>query len=135
MMFAGQIKQLGEELQMPQRKLAEALEFGTATTYCKIEKGERKVKSEHIFVIDEHLSFWFVEQVYSVVKDGKHAGKALNIVTKNCRMMPSVEYLMLAIHNDYLGNDDFSKIFQFFETLYINSRLQLPLKRIILIRD
>jgi transcriptional regulator with XRE-family HTH domain len=32
-----------------------------------------------------------------------------------------------------VDNDDFSKIFQFFETLYINGRLQLPLKGIVLI--
>jgi hypothetical protein len=48
-------------------------------------------------------------------------------------MMPSVDYLILAVRNDYRGNDDFSKIFQFFETLYINGRLQLPLKGIVLI--
>jgi hypothetical protein len=48
-------------------------------------------------------------------------------------MMHGVDYLMLAVRNDYRGNDDFSKIFQFFETLYINGRLQLPLKGIVLI--
>lgn len=48
-------------------------------------------------------------------------------------MMPSVEYLILAVRNDYRGNDDFNKIFQFFETLYINGRLKLPLKGIVLI--
>ncbi|MBL0309571.1 MAG: hypothetical protein IPP77_07835 [Bacteroidetes bacterium] len=48
-------------------------------------------------------------------------------------MMPSVNYLILAVRNDYRGNDDFSKIFQFFETLYINSRLKLPLEGIVLI--
>ncbi len=48
-------------------------------------------------------------------------------------MMPRVEYLILAVRNDYRGNDDFSKIFAFLETLYINGRLQLPLKGIVLI--
>jgi hypothetical protein len=48
-------------------------------------------------------------------------------------MMPNVEYLILAVRNDYRGNDDFSKIFQFFETLYINSRLKLPLHGIVLL--
>ena len=48
-------------------------------------------------------------------------------------MMPSVDYLILAVRNDYRGGDDFSRIFQFFETLYINGRLQLPLKGIVLI--
>jgi hypothetical protein len=47
--------------------------------------------------------------------------------------MHGVDYLMLAVRNDYRGNDDFSKIFQFFEALYINGRLQLPLKGIVLI--
>ena len=48
-------------------------------------------------------------------------------------MMPSVEYLILAVRNTYHGTDDFKSIFTFLETLYINSRLQLPLKGIVLI--
>lgn len=48
-------------------------------------------------------------------------------------MMPNVEYLILAVRNDYRGIDDFNKIFQFFETLYINGRLKLPLRGIVLI--
>lgn len=48
-------------------------------------------------------------------------------------MMPSVEYLVLAVRNTYSGTDDFVSIFAFLETLYINGRLQLPLKGIVLI--
>lgn len=48
-------------------------------------------------------------------------------------MMPYAEYLILAVRNDYRGNDDFSKIFLFLETLYINGRLKLPLQGIVLI--
>lgn len=48
-------------------------------------------------------------------------------------MMPFVEYLIIAVRNDYRNSDDFHKIYQFLETLYINSRLQLPLKGIVLI--
>jgi transcriptional regulator with XRE-family HTH domain len=89
MMFTEQIKQLREELQMPQRKLAAALEIDTAT-YCKIEKGERRPKREQVVIIadlleadrDELLSLWLAEQVYNVVKDDEHADKALNIVAK-----------------------------------------------------
>lgn len=47
-------------------------------------------------------------------------------------MMPSVEYLILAVRNTYAGTDDFESIFTFLETLYINGRLQLPLKGIVL---
>lgn len=48
-------------------------------------------------------------------------------------MMPTVEYLILAVRNTYAGTDDFESIFAFIETLYINGRLQLPLKGIVLI--
>ena len=48
-------------------------------------------------------------------------------------MMPSVDYLILAGRNDYRSVPDFDKIYDFFETLYINGRLQLPLKGIVLI--
>jgi hypothetical protein len=48
-------------------------------------------------------------------------------------MMPKVEYLVLAVRNYYSGTDDFEDIYQYFETLYINGRLQLPLKGIVLI--
>ena len=48
-------------------------------------------------------------------------------------MMPKVEYLVLAVRNHYSGTDDFEDIYQYFETLYINGRLRLPLKGIVLI--
>jgi hypothetical protein len=48
-------------------------------------------------------------------------------------MMHGVEYLVLAVRNDYRGGDDFSRIHAFLETLYISNRLTLPLKGIILI--
>lgn len=48
-------------------------------------------------------------------------------------MMFEVEYLVIAVRNQYRGNDDFAKIFAFLETLYISNRLRLPLKGILLI--
>ena len=48
-------------------------------------------------------------------------------------MMHGVEYLVLAVRNDYRGNNDFQKVYSFLETLYISNRLQLPLKGIIVI--
>jgi transcriptional regulator with XRE-family HTH domain len=88
-MFTERIKQLREELQMPQRKLAAVLDIDTAT-YCKIEKGERRAKREQVYIIaellkvdkDELLSLWLADQVYNVVKNEEHADKALNIVAK-----------------------------------------------------
>lgn len=48
-------------------------------------------------------------------------------------MMHGVEYLVLAVRNDYRGNDDFHRVYSFLETLYISSRLSLPLRGIVLI--
>ena len=48
-------------------------------------------------------------------------------------MMHGVEFLILAVRNDYRGNDDFQTVHTFLETLYISNRLVLPLKGIILI--
>jgi hypothetical protein len=48
-------------------------------------------------------------------------------------MMYGVEYLVLAVRNDYRQHDDFKKVYTFLETLYISNRLHLPLKGILLI--
>jgi hypothetical protein len=48
-------------------------------------------------------------------------------------MMHGVEFLILAVRNDYRGTDDFQRVYTFLETLYISSRLVLPLKGITLI--
>jgi len=100
-----------------------------------------KIKIPVLFSLNNKIDKFFDADAVSA--DGKivlevEAGRAyvnnqfLKDVFQAC-MMPSVDYLMLAVRNDYRGNDDFSKIFQFFETLYINGRLQLPLKGIVLI--
>jgi len=47
--------------------------------------------------------------------------------------MFEVEYIVIAVRNDYRAGDDFKKIYTFLETLYISSRLNLPLKGILLI--
>jgi transcriptional regulator with XRE-family HTH domain len=87
MMFVEKIRRLREERQLPQRKLAAALEIDTAT-YCKIEKGERRVKREQVVVIAELLridekeliTLWLADQVAAVVADEEElANKALNI--------------------------------------------------------
>jgi hypothetical protein len=48
-------------------------------------------------------------------------------------MMHGVEYLILAVRNNYRGNDDFARVYSFLETLYISNRLHLPLSGIVLI--
>lgn len=100
-----------------------------------------KIKVPVLFGLNNKIDKSFDADAVSA--DGKivlevEAGRAyannqfLKDVFQAC-MMPSVEHLILAVRNDYRGNPDFSRIFQFFETLYINGRLQLPLKGIVLI--
>jgi hypothetical protein len=50
-----------------------------------------------------------------------------------CSLMHSVEYLVLAVRNDYRGHNDFQAVHTFLETLYISNRLILPLKGIVLV--
>jgi transcriptional regulator with XRE-family HTH domain len=87
MMFTERIKQLREEQQIPQRKLAAALEIDTAT-YCKYEKGERRPKREQVVIIanllqteeKELLTLWLADQVTAVVSEEKElSDKVLNI--------------------------------------------------------
>ena len=48
-------------------------------------------------------------------------------------MMHDVLHLAVAVRNTYRNSDDFSKVENFLETLYVSGRLQLPLKGILLI--
>lgn len=48
-------------------------------------------------------------------------------------MMFNVEYLVLAVRNEYRSHNDFEIIYTFLETLYISNRIHLPLKGILLI--
>jgi hypothetical protein len=76
-------------------------------------------------------------------KDGKivievEAGRAidnnqfLKDIFQAC-MMFGVEYLVIAVREDYRGKNDFERIYTFLETLYISNRLHLPLSGILLI--
>ena len=91
MLFTERIKQLREEHQIPQRKLAAVLDIDTAT-YCKYEKGERRPKREQVVTIaellqadeKELLSLWLADQVTAVVKDEKEiADKVLDIAKQS----------------------------------------------------
>jgi hypothetical protein len=48
-------------------------------------------------------------------------------------MMYDIDYLAIAVRNVYRKKHDFEKVYAFLETLYINGRLKLPLKGIVLI--
>jgi transcriptional regulator with XRE-family HTH domain len=93
MTFTERIKQLREQRQLPQRKVAEALDIDSAT-YCKIERGERKAKREQLSTIAEFLnadkgellSLWLADQVAALVADEKDiADKVLDIAKENIK--------------------------------------------------
>ena len=48
-------------------------------------------------------------------------------------MMYDVDYLVIAVRNNYSGNPDFQNVITFFDTLYASGRLQLPLKGILIV--
>jgi len=110
----------------------------------KVESGKTqpdKIKIPVLFSLNNKIDKFF--DADAVSEDQKivievEAGRAyvnnqfLKDIFQAC-MMPNVEYLILAVRNDYRGNDNFKSIFAFLETLYINSRLQLPLKGIVLV--
>lgn len=76
MKFVERIRQLREERQLPQWKLATTLDIDTAA-YCKIEKDARRAKAEQVMVIadllqtdkDELLVLWLADQVMEVVEN------------------------------------------------------------------
>ena len=93
MMFNERIKQIRKERQIPQRKMAAAMDIDTAS-YCKIEKGERRARKEHISIIaeilqadyEELLTLWLADQVTAVVADEKElSSDVLKIAKQNLK--------------------------------------------------
>jgi transcriptional regulator with XRE-family HTH domain len=93
MTFTERIRQLREQRQLPQRKIAEALDIDSAT-YCKIERGERRARKEHLSILanllqadkEELLTLWLADQIIEVVEEEKDiADKALSIAKENIK--------------------------------------------------
>ena len=109
-----------------------------------VETGKSKSEKIHVPVLfgyNNNIDKSFNADALS--EDGKivievEAGRAvdnnqfLKDIFQAC-MMFKVEYLIIAVRNDYRGSDDFMKVYTFLETLYISSRIHLPLKGILLI--
>lgn len=138
-----------ESIKSPENKLSsdgvlrflrpqlEALGF---TIEAGKSKGE-KIPVPVLFGLNNHIDKAFDADGLS--KDGKivievEAGRAVvnYQILKDifqASMMHGVEYLVLAVRNDYRGSNDFQRTHSFLETLYISSRLVLPLKGIVLV--
>ncbi len=95
------------------------------------KKDENKIKVPVLFGLNNRIDKSFNADALSA--DGKivievEAGRAVdnNQFLKDifqASMMFGVEYLVIAVRNDYRGGDDFQKIYTFLETMYISSRI------------
>ena len=100
-----------------------------------------KINVPVLFGLDNQIDKSYNADALS--KDGKivievEAGRAtennqyMKDIFQAC-MMFEVEYLIVAVRNTYRGHKDFNIVYTFLETLYISSRLHLPLNGILLI--
>lgn len=109
-----------------------------------VEAGKKdieKIKVPVLFGINNKIDKYF--NADAVSKDGSivievEAGRAVdnNQFLKDifqASMMHGVDYLVVAVRNDYRGCNDFEKVFRFLETMYISNRIVLPLKGILVI--
>ena len=91
----------------------------------------RKGKVLKCFNADAHCAAngWVIE-----VEAGRAVAnnQFLKDIFQAC-MMHDVQNLAIAVRNSYRGSDDFEKVENFLETLYVSGRLQLPLKGILLV--
>lgn len=138
-----------EQIKSPENKLSSNQVLEILRPYLTaadmiVEEGKSKAKKIPVavlFGINNKIERAFSADALSI--DGKivlevEAGRAVDNYQFlkdifQASMMFGVEYLVLAVRNDYRAKDDFSKIYTFLETLYISNRLQLPLKGILLI--
>lgn len=90
MLFSERIKELRTINQMPQRRLAAALDIDTAT-YCKIERGERKAKKEQIVILsnlfhvahEDLLTLWLADKVSDVIATDKSVASDVLSLVRN----------------------------------------------------
>lgn len=122
-----------KELQKPLTKIGYSVE----TSKAKVDKIDVPV----LFGLGNKIDKSYNADALS--KDGKivievEAGRAtennqyMKDIFQAC-MMFEVEYLVVAVRNTYRGHKDFNIVYTFLETLYISSRLYLPLKGILLV--
>lgn len=132
------------EFNLSSNEVLEIVKPGLQELGYNVEDGKtatQKISVPVLFGLDNKIDKSF--NADAVSSDGKivievEAGRAvannqfLKDIFQAC-MMFEVEYLVIAVRNDYRGGDDFSKVFAFLETLYISNRLHLPLRGILLI--
>ena len=109
-----------------------------------VEKGKRKDQKIHIPVLygengKQVLAFDadaynFSQKTVIEVEAGRAVVnyQFLKDFYQAC-MMQDVEHLCIAVRNDYKGKDDFKKVCDFFDTLFMSNKMEIPLKSILII--
>lgn len=102
---------------------------------------DQKIKVPVLFGLNNTIDKYFDADAIS--SDGTivveiEAGRALDNYQFlkdifQASLMYGVEYLVIAVRNDYRGTNTFARIAVFLETLYVSNRIQLPLRGILLI--
>jgi len=107
----------------------------------KSKKSIDKIKVPVLFGSNGKLEKYFDADAYNIETKTVievEAGRAvtnyqfLKDLFQAC-MMYDVDYLVIAVRNDYRGNPDFQNVITFFDALYSSGRLSLPLKGILII--
>ncbi|XMB67152.1 hypothetical protein RI065_01140 [Mycoplasmatota bacterium zrk1] len=109
-----------------------------------VEKSKKKVDKISVPVLYGENGFiekYFEADAYSREKKiviEVEAGRAYlnNQFLKDvfqAALMDDVDYLVIACRMDYLGTNDYEKIYKFFDTMFISGKIHLDLKGILLI--
>lgn len=90
MMLSEKLKEQRKQCNLPQRKVAAALDIDTAT-YCKIENGNYSPKREQVIElanilnadVKELLTLWLADQIKEITEPEKDiAPKAIELVSQ-----------------------------------------------------
>lgn len=140
---AGEIDSDTHDIQESNIVLAKVRD-GLETLGFRVESGKKKNEKIHVPVLFGQKG----KPVKSFEADAYHEGKRFVIEVEAGRgvlnnqflkdlfqacMMDDVDYLAIAVRNNYRGGDDYGKVQTFFETLYASQRLKLPLKGVMII--
>jgi len=90
MLFAERIKSARENLNIPQKRIAEAIGIDVPM-YSRIERGERPAKREQVLGIAKHLgidekelvNLWLAEKVLNIVSEEEDVNTVLDIVSSS----------------------------------------------------
>jgi hypothetical protein len=125
-------------------EVLETVRIGLENQGYQIEKSKKtvdKIKVPVLFGINGKLEKYFEADGYDKISKTVievEAGRAvtnyqfLKDLFQACIMF-DIDYLIIAVRNNYRGNPDFQNVNTFLDTLYVSDRLKLPLKGVLII--